>query len=412
MPKEADIKFVAKQVRNLADYSDMLSSENDYWRINDIANRMYEIIPFWMLPNEIVKETAELSYENDITSARDTSRIRDKSRIFLTKNDSKGIPLIDLDTINRFLRQKGYFFDYGKGSYGKTCYTLACIQEHHTTDGIHEIILGNELVCNHPLGIYAFTKASPYNPIIIGRTKGSEFIHWLLILSLRDKQKSPDVYFLLKGFELLGIERDELLRGNPREIAKKVIGIANIDLKESTLPHERGHIEARVYLPQETINNVLNLSRSHEDTELEHFIGSLDEILADSIKENSIKGKYPSILELKERQRDGLLYKEFGSRFGIHYTPYPFSGLDQTTKLEYPIIEAMIEYENTKDLKVLEDAITEVFHGGVSLAKEINENRGYQSLVGIMNKTNREYEKGYENAMEKQKQFLRNKRFD
>jgi hypothetical protein len=362
------IKYLSEEIRKLANASDAEFLKNRYWRKQDIERRIYEIIPFWEVPDKEVRKKAERKYVADISGA--------KPKEWIMINDKK-LHCLDVVGINELLIPNGYFYDAGLSDYGKITYILAEILHHDKLKGLDKFILGEELVCNRPLLTSAYE--DPREKYVVGRTKSSEYLTWDKVNALKKNCINEyQTYFVLKGFESFGLKKQEIIAKRPEEVAGKVKEIAYKILESGVMPHELGHVAGEKYFPHEDFVRTLKMAQRNGDSNLENFIRAVDDAIADTIEAGKLSGTYPSIF--MDEHRDGLLYFHILTIIpsqGLH------TALRERSKLEFKMISAVSEYEKTNDVSILREASSEIFSNATELAAEICDAGDYNDLHKI-----------------------------
>ncbi|MEM1535772.1 MAG: hypothetical protein QXQ82_01110 [Candidatus Pacearchaeota archaeon] len=362
-----NIEKVAEQIENLANWEERKFLRNEFWRTEGVLREVYKIIPLYEILNEEAWKRAEEKYFDKIRKAK-------KPEPFI-KIGEETIRFDEVEKINELL-PKGYFYDVGADLFGKKIFILAKIQECKKINGIEEIILGDELVCNKTLSSIAFSD-SP-RKWVIGRTKASLWGIWDRINGLRSKQLNKyEELFLSKGLELLGIGREEQLEAQPGKIEEKVKEIARKDL-EKAIKHEEGHFAAQEYFPYEVWDKGVTMAIKRKNYALECWLYALSDLLADTIESGEIKGTYPFILSKHEPERNGFLYLEL-----LEFLNPTDPILQYASMFRFELLAAFPKYLKTKDLSVLKEAKNKIFNRGCELAEKISQAKDYQELLKI-----------------------------
>ncbi|MEM2089539.1 MAG: hypothetical protein QXL88_00380 [Candidatus Pacearchaeota archaeon] len=362
-----NVKEVAEDVEKLANWQEKKFLENEFWRIESIWRKVYEIIPFYEVPNKRVLEKAEKNYFDEIEKA--------EIPLPFIKIGGKIIKFDEIEKINKLL-PKGYFYHVSTSAFGKKTFILAEIQERKKINGIEEFILGNELVCNKALPFIASSDIP--RKWVMGRTKASLWGIWKDINRLRSEQLDEyERFFLSKGLELLGIGREQQLKARPEKIEEKVEEIARKYL-EKVIKHEEGHIAAEKYFPYEVWYKRLRMAIKRKNYALECWLRALSDSLADTIESGKIKGTYPFILNKNEPERGGLLYLGL---FNLLNPTCPT--LQYLQMFEFELLAAFPKYLKTKDLSILKEANSKIFDRGRRLAEKISQADDYPELLKI-----------------------------
>ncbi len=275
----------------------------------------------------------------------------------------------DMAGINLKLVPEGYIYYCSTGFGGKLKILLGEIEAQERVREVDVYRVSRELVCNCEINSPAL-----YNhveKIIIGRKRSAEFSVWRRIEELKnaigvEKQLLESELRNLTGFRQEDFWREPIkLEIGVKRAAEHKLG--------AWVAHELGHLAAKRYLSHSTFNALKKFCISRGDLALDAYVTAVNDVLADTICEDEIKGTIGYILQESEPQKIGLLSSHV---LDVINPPAGYKVLVEKRKLEAELVSTFLDWlSDVKDVDLddrMDNVRRTVFERAVLVASDLS----------------------------------------
>lgn len=353
--RSGDINEIIEQVKRLSSLFEVTTYANPNTFREALEQRVYEKIPFWEkpTPHHLIRAAIECERNYLTWKHKSPEDIIDAGIISFPNGDR--VLYTNYAGINQRINPYDYFYSFGFGESNCQNVFLGKIKEQDTFNGINEYIISEEPAGNLPLCAIAYL----VNNAIVGRLRAVEYGLWQDMLIVKEGlvEEKWRENLIKSGYSNLGMI--DIENKSFEELDKEVSEEFKIALLKPNIKHEEGHRISAEVLPRRKFHFALETAQAFASPDLENFIRSVDDSIADTIRLGSANGRYPWILKQDGNFKDGLLDLGLAT-----LSPEVF-------RFESDFILAYCDYRKTSDTNALMHANDYVFKKNKEIIEKI-----------------------------------------